>query len=113
MSYDEIYSILSETGLPAVYDHWEEGDVPDLPYLVFRFLPSEESITADDCEWVIVADLDIELYCDNKDFKTEKTVETVLKNAGFIFDKSGRYIASERLYETIYETEVIIDHGEN
>ena len=110
MNYSEIFSILSETGLPVTYDHWEESDVPPLPYLVFRF-PDEESIPADDCIWVMVADLDIELYCDNKSFETEETVETVLKNAGFIYEKSERYIASERLYETLYEMEVITDHG--
>ena len=108
MNYSEIFTILSETGLPVTYDHWEEGDVPDLPYLVFRF-PSEENFPADDCAWVMVADLDIELYCDNKNFETEAAVEAVFKSHGMIYDKSERYISSERLYETLYEMEVIID----
>ena len=108
MTENEIYKILTETGLPVTYDHWNEKDVPALPYLVYRY-PAVESIPADDGSRVSVADLDVELYTDTKEPETEKAVEAVFHDYGIIYNKTERYISSERLYETLYETEVILD----
>ena len=112
MTEKEIYKVLTETGLPVTYDHWNEKDVPPLPYLVYRY-PAVDPIPADDGSWVAVAELDIELYTDNKSPETEQTVEAVLQDYGFICNKTEQYIRSEKLYEILYETEVILNNGQD
>ena len=45
MTYDEIVTMIEEVGLPCAYDHYAEGESPDLPYLLF-LLPSSDNFFA-------------------------------------------------------------------
>ena len=49
------------------------------------------------------------LYTECKDPKAERQVEAVLKEYGFFYEKNETYIESEKMYEVLYETEVLID----
>ena len=53
-----------------------------------------------------VDQLDIELYTDKKQPEQEAKLEAVLDEAGMFYDKTERFIQSERLYEVLYEMEV-------
>lgn len=50
--------------------------------------------------------LDIELYTDEKSPETEQKVEEILLRRNIYYIKTETWIASEEMYEVLYETEV-------
>ena len=110
MTYTEIVSMLESIGLPLAYHHFEEGESPDLPFLIFYF-PNTDNFGADDKVYQKVQILDIELYTDVKDPALEEQIESVLDGHEMYYDKDESWIASEKMYEVIYEMEIIY-HGE-
>ena len=106
MTYQEIISILSEIDLPYAYDHFAEGESPEPPFMVFLF-PRSNNFGADNKVYKKANVLHIELYTDAKAPDIESQVETVLDAHELYYDKTEVWIASERLYEVLYEMEVI------
>ena len=106
MTFSDITGMLDETGLPYAYDHFAEGESPDPPFLVFLF-PYSDNFGADNRVYVQVDTLHIELYTDKKDPETERAVEAVLNAHDIFYNKDETWIAEERLYEVLYELEVI------
>ena len=106
MTYQEIMTMMQETGLPFAYDHFAEGESPDPPFAVFLF-PSSDNFGADGLVYVKINQLRIELYTDYKQPDIENNVETVLDQHGLFYDKAEVWIASERLYEVAYTMEVL------
>ena len=106
MTYAEILSILSEMNLPYAYDHFAEGESPDPPFMVFLF-PRSDNFGADNKVYQKINVLHIELYTDKKQPNVEAQVEAVLDAHEIYYDKTEVWIASERLYEVLYEMEVI------
>ena len=106
MTYQEIMTMMQETGLPFAYDHFAEGESPDPPFAVFLF-PSSENFGADGLVYVKINQLRIELYTDYKQPDIENNVETVLDQHGLFYDKTEVWITSERLYEVAYTMEVL------
>ena len=41
--------------------------------------------------------------------ETEKKVEAVLKEHGFFYEKTEAYLESEKMFEVLYEMEVLIN----
>lgn len=106
MTYQEIQSILSEIDLPYAYDHFAEGESPDPPFMVFLF-PRSDNFGADNKVYQKINVLHIELYTDKKSPDIETQVEAVLDKYELFYEKTEVWIASERLYEVLYEMEVI------
>lgn len=109
MTADEIYSMLASTGLEVTYFMFKENEAPELPYLVYYF-PKSTNVFADGGNYVGKTALNIELYTDNKDFDTEAIVEKVLNENGLAYEKTESYLDTEKMYEVLYEMEVIY-HG--
>ena len=86
MTYENVIEMLEEAGLPLAYDHFAEGESPDPPFLVF---------------------LNIELYTDVKDPETETQIEDILIAHDLPYEKSEVWIESEKLYEVLYQTQII------
>lgn len=95
----------TQNGILTAYYQFEENAEVQAPYLVY-FIPNHDDFIADNSNHVKVAVLRVELYTNYKDFTTEGLVEAILPGP---YSKETTYIDSERLYETIYETEVIIN----
>lgn len=108
MKRAEIAEMLKNTGLPVTYYEWQQGHVPPLPYICYYY-PSMEPEAADNSNHAAVYQLNVELYTKNKDFETEALVETALSDPGMVFSKDESYINDERMYETLYIMEVLID----
>ena len=108
MTYDEVVEMAEETNLPVAYDHFEEGESPKPPFLVFLF-PSSNNFSADGQVYAKINALHFELYTDKKDSVIEAKVEAVLDRHGIFYDKSEVWIADERLYEVLYTMEVLND----
>lgn len=108
MTYESIKDLLDAIGLPYTYHHWGEENVPELPWIVFDY-PEQNDFLADDSVYQKITALQIDLYTDRKDLQTEAMVEQVLEQNGIVYTKEETYIASEKMYEITYETELIIN----
>lgn len=108
MRYKDIVAMLEEAELPLAYDHFEEGDSPDPPFLVFLF-PSSDNFGADGKVYKKINELHIELYTDRKQPDIEEHIESVLDRHEIYYDKSEVWIPEEKLYEVLYSTEVIYE----
>lgn len=108
MVIKDIEKMLQGTGLPVSYHHFDVGEAPDPPFVVYLF-PESNNFFADNRVFQEVSVLHIELYTDKKDLESEKAVEKILDAAGLAWQKSEIWIESEKLYEVLYEMEVVID----
>ena len=108
MTYDEITAMLEEANLPLAYDHFEEGESPEPPFLIFLF-PSSDNFAADGVVYRKINELHIELYTDLKQPDVEAQIEAVLDRHEMVYDKSEVWIPEEKLYEVLYSTEVIYE----
>ena len=108
MTERQIFEMVNEIGYNFAYHHFEEGQEPEKPYLVYLY-PGSNNFSADGVVYQGFSKLDIELYTDKKDPVAEKKVEAVLKKHGLSYEKTESYIESEHMYEVLFETEVLIN----
>ena len=106
MTLLEVAQMVASIGLPYRYSHFSE--TPQPPYVVFYY-PSETDPHADNSNYINKRQLFIELFTKTKDPTAESAVETVLKNAGLSWYKQTDFLNDEKLYQTTYEMEVIIN----
>jgi hypothetical protein len=106
MTPEYIKSMLEETGIPVAYDHFAEGESPDPPFLCFLF-PGSDNLFADDTVFQKIDELNIELYTDKKDPDTETGIENILNSHELPFEKSEVWIEEEKMYEVLYQTQII------
>lgn len=105
MSYEQIAAMMEEMELPFAYHHFAEGECPQPPFLVF-LSTGERTFSADNEMYFSSKQLNIELYTDQKQPELEEQVETVLSQHEIYYTKTEVWIASEQLYEVLYEMEV-------
>ena len=96
-----LLSVLDSIGIPYAYDHFAEGESPELPFLCY-LLPGSDNFSADGKVYHRVSEVRLELYTDCKDLAAEQKVEDVLDAAGIFYNKSETWIGSEKLYEVLY-----------
>jgi len=106
MTFEETKAMIEETGLPVAYDHFAEGESPDPPFICFLF-PGSDNLFADDAVFQKIDELNIELYTDRKDPDMETRIEDILAAHELPFEKSEVWIAEERMYEVLYQTQII------
>ena len=111
MTYEELMTMLTETGLPFAYDHFAEGESPEPPFICF-LLPATDNFSADGLPYIRISSVHIELYTDEKSPPTEAQVESVLDRHDIFYDKSEVWISEERLYEVLYTFEVSISDSD-
>ena len=108
MSLKEVADMIAETKLPNAYYEFPDDTEQAPPFICF-FYPTATDIFADNSNFVRKCRLVVELYTDNKDVTQEAVVESVLKSHELTFAKDETYIAAERMYQVVYEMEVIIN----
>ena len=108
MTYKEVADMVASIGLPYAYYQFDGESERETPFVVF-FYPQSDDVYADNANYAGIRRLIIELYTDNKDFETEATVEAVLLGAGLSWGKTEQYIDTERMWQVVYEMEVIIN----
>ena len=107
MTYKEISTMIGTMGLSYAYRFFPLNEAPALPYIVFYY-PNNDDFSADNENYVPIVDVNIELYTENKDFDTESSVEAVLKQNGFFYEKSEYYLETEQMYEVLYQIQDVI-----
>ena len=108
MKISDIKDVLADAGLPVTYLQWPEHGVPQLPYLVW-YLPNSRNFAADNKVYARREALNIELYTMRRDFATEAALEAILDAAGLVWDKTSTFLTTEEMYQTLYETEILIE----
>ena len=102
---DAVHAVKS-TGTPVVAVRWPKGTTQATPYACW-VLDSTRNAYGDDRVTVVIGRYDFELYTDQRDLDRERAIEAAFDAAGIAWSKSGGYIESEDLVETIYSTDLI------
>ena len=108
MTFIEVKQMIESIGLPFTYDSFPNNIAPVPPYIVFNY-PQNDDFGADNTNYVSIDVLNIELYSASKDFANEQTIEAVLNQNGFYYEKSEAYIRSENIFQITYVTQVITE----
>lgn len=109
MTRKEIATMISGIGLPYAYDHFTEADTPGAPPFICFLYTGNDDFVADDANYVRIETLVIELYTDNVDFDLEDAISAALAKNDLSFSMSRSYIDDEKMYQTTFTTEVLID----
>lgn len=108
MTYEQIATMVAEMGYANAYFQFDHDRAMPTPFICFYY-PGIDDVYADDANYQRIAELIIELYTNAKDFDAEATVENKLREYGLSYNKTEEYIEDEKMYEVIYEMEVIIN----
>lgn len=106
MTYREVNQMVASFGIPYTYYSWPNDIAPIPPYIVFNY-PSRDDVLADNSNYVAVETLNLELYTVSRDFDLEESIEAVLNQNGFVFEKSETYIRQENLFQITYVSSFI------
>lgn len=107
MTYGEINDMLNSFGLPVAYYEFKDGTQQAPPFIVFFY--AYDDLHADNINYCHKVQLNIELYTDTKDIAMETEIEQRLTELGFSYGKESEYIDSERMWQTLYYMEVMIN----
>ena len=106
MTKTEVANLIASFGFSWRYSHFSQTPAP--PYVVYYY-PAENDVHADDSNYVNKRQLFVELFAKTKDDTSEATIEGKLKAAGLSWYKQTDFLNDEKLFQTTYELEVIID----
>lgn len=107
MTRKEVSDMIKGLGIPYAYYQFPTS-AEATPFICF-FYGGSNDVLADDSNYVKVERLVIELYTKNKEFALETAVEGALAENGLVWSRSEYYIDGEKLYETVYETNVLLE----
>lgn len=107
MTFEEISTMLKTVGVPTAYRAFAEESGQQPPFIVFYY-DSSRDVYADDANYQRIERMYVELYTDDKDFGMESAVEGVLTENGLTWTREETYIDSEKMYEVIYQMDVVI-----
>ena len=93
-------------GTPVVAVRYPPGTNPTPPYVCW-LLDSTDNAYGDNSVLTVIGRYDFELYADQRDLALERSIEAALDAAGIAWAKSGAYVESEDLVETIYSMDLI------
>ena len=102
MTLEELNSLLNQTGLPVTYRQWAEGQVPELPYIVY-YADNTNNYFADNQVYQKIQNVSIELYSNMKNIREEQKIESLLDAHKIEWDAYEQEIESEKMFEVLYE----------
>lgn len=104
MTQAELYQALKAIGYPVAYSHFK--DTPSPPFITYQFAYSNDMM-ADNQNYAEISNFQVELYTADKDLAVESAVQNKLKELGLPYTKTETWIDSEKLYQIIYEIQLI------
>lgn len=108
MTYREIQNIIDGFDYPSAYYQFPDGTGVQPPFICW-LVTGDNDFMADDVNYQAIRPLVIEFYTDAKDFAGESAIEARLTELGISCAKEETYIDTERMHETIYTMEVVIN----
>ncbi len=104
MTLAELFQKLKSIGYPVSYGFFAVPVSP--PYLIYQFAYNNDFM-ADSQNYLEISNFQVELYTDTKDLAAEKAVQDKLQELKLPYFKIETYLDSERLYQVIYEIQLI------
>lgn len=101
MTQKKLADRLAGTGLPVAYRAFRTRQAP--PYICYLYA-YDTKFFADDTMYFSAGHYQVELYTNVKSPEMESLVEDAL--ADLNWEKTEEYLASEKLYQILYEIEV-------
>lgn len=109
MTQAELFQALKAIGYPVAYSQFRVDDdnpPPAPPYLTYLFA-YDDDIMADNQNYVEISNFQVELYTKIKDLAAERAVQGKLKELGLPYRKTETWLDSEKLFQVIYEIQLI------
>lgn len=98
-----IYQILQATGLPCAYSHFKKKGSPKAPPYIVYIGAGQHTFQADDTYYEKHNGYQIEYYFTEKNEEMEETIENLLLENGYQYQKSDdTYIESEQVFVIYY-----------
>ena len=104
MTLQELNAILKVTGYPVAYSHFDSPVKP--PFITYLVIGSQ-NLMADNKVYKKINNVNVELYTSKKDLEAEKVLEDILDENEIAYETTEQWIDSEKLFEKIYEMELI------
>ena len=104
MTVEELYTLLTGTGLAVAYSAFPGPKEP--PFITYQFVMSND-LVADGKNYAKVARWQVELYTNKKDIASEQAVESALSD--LVYTKSEYWIAEEKMFQVVYEFETLLE----
>lgn len=108
MTYQGVSEMIESVGLPYAYYQFPDSTPTAPPFICFYYENSDD-LYADGINYQRITELTIEFYSDTKDFVTEAKIEQTLTAAQLTYRKYEQFLDSEKMHETVYEMEVLIN----
>ena len=100
MTLNELYTILTSTGLPVAYSHFPEKQ--SLPFVTYVVAYSS-NFKADNKVMQKIENIQVELYTAKKDLVTEELLETALRENSIPWEVVEAFLEEENCFQRIYE----------
>ena len=97
MTLKNLEECLKTAGMPVTYHHWEVGEVPALPYLIY-YENSSNDAYADNMAYAKIPEVTVELYTDRKDPETESRLEAVFDENEIPYTWYESWLESEEMF---------------
>jgi len=99
-----IFQTLQATGLPCAYSHFREVNAPKAPPYIVYVGNGQDTFQADDTHYWRRNRYQIEYYFTQKDEAAEATIEDLLLQNGFIYEKTEDvYLEEEGVFVIYYQ----------
>lgn len=108
MTPSDVKLMIEAVGVPSAYYQFSARTKVKPPFICFFYEGGSDEL-ADDKNYTRIEQLYIELYSDTKDFALERAVEDALSEHGLVYRRESTYLDSERMHETIYTTEILME----
>ena len=102
MTLQELYRQLKQLQLPVQYYMFQEGQAPNLPYIIY-YNPSEQHENADNATLYISKDVIIEVYSEFKDLSLEDKLKELFNKNKLTYTFQETYLKDERMYMVAYQ----------
>lgn len=105
MTQTELKDILLETNLPVAYLAFRKPEIPDLPFIVYQDIGSD-NFGADNKVYYPHTRIQVDLITRLHDEPTEKNLEGVLDNHDLFWLREPEYDDGEDYYRVTYEVTI-------
>ena len=96
MTLQELYKQLKQLQLPVQYYMFQEGQAPDLPYIIY-YNPSEQHLNADNFTLFVTKDSKF------KDLSLEEKLKQLFDTNKLTYTFQETYLKDERMYMLAYQ----------
>lgn len=104
MTYIDLMGEIRELGYPCEFEKFDSPPTP--PFVAIRS-SRDSSVNMDNQNYLDIPGYFVECYSNKRDPLTETKIQNLLRELRLPFFKSQTWIESEKLYQVVYEIQLI------